>query len=176
MLIESTADAAPKEDTKMRKLILAAVALSGAATFSAAGTASAIQKTEHFAMVTTSTAASNPDYNVIATGAFDDYGTATHGPNGELNLTLSRGTVTLHGTKHHPRVTKLQTSSFCMQAASRVITYTVAQGTGAYKGISGSGRLTDNDTFLEPVVQGGCSPTFAAAQGFMNASGQVSLP
>ena len=160
----------------MRKLTLTVIAVSGAAAFSAASVATASTKTEHFTLITTSTIAGQPVYSVIATGAFIDGGTATHEGKGGLRLHLSSGTITLDGKRQHPRITKTETGTACMQTASTSISYTIAQGTGAYKGISGSGRATDNDTFVEQVVHGDCTSNFAAAQGIITASGAVSLP
>jgi hypothetical protein len=162
----------------MRNLIASVIAIAalGAASCATASAASASREVEHFTFVTTSTAAASPNYSVIATGAFIDGGTATHGSKGALILQLSSGTITLHGSKQHPRVTKTQTASACMQTESTTITYTVGQGTGAYQGISGSGSATDNASFVEQIVSGSCSSTFAAVQGSITASGPVSLP
>jgi hypothetical protein len=167
---------ATKEDTQMRKLTLAVIAVSVAAVFAAASAATASTKTEHFRLIVTSTTARQPVYSVIATGAFIDGGTATHEGKRALRLHLSSGTITLDAKKQHPRITKTKTATACMQTGSTRITYTIAQGTGAYKGISGSGRASDNDAFIEQVVRGDCSPNFTAAQGIITASGRVSLP
>lgn len=162
----------------MRKLILTltVIAVSGAAAIAAASNATATTKTEHFTLITTSTTTGPPVYSVIATGAFIDGGTATHEGKGGLRLHLSSGTITLDGKKQHPRVTKTETATACMQTASTSISYTIAQGTGAYKGITGSGRATDEDAFVEQALHGGCSTNFDAAQGAITASGAVSLP
>jgi hypothetical protein len=63
-----------------------------------------------------------------------------------------------------------------MQTASSRFSYTIVQGTGADKGISGSGRATEHDAFIEQVVHGSCSTNFAAAEGVITATGPVSLP
>jgi hypothetical protein len=165
----------PPRRTQMRKLTLTVITI-GAAAFAAASAATASTKTEDFTLMTTSTAAGKPVYSVIATGDFIDGGIATHVGKGGLMLHLSSGTITLDGKKESPRVTKTETATACMQTASTSITYTIGQGTGAYKGISGSGRATDNDTFVEQVVHGNCSTKFAAGQGRITASGPVSLP
>ena len=52
----------------------------------------------------------------------------------------------------------------------------IAGGTGAYKGISGSGRSTIHNTFVEQVVNGHCASAFTAVQSLITASGPVSLP
>jgi hypothetical protein len=160
----------------MRKLTLTVITVCGAAAFAAASAATPSTKTEHFTLITTSTTASKPVYSVIATGAFIDGGIATHGPKGRLTLHLSSGTITLDRKKPHQQGAKTETASACMQTASSRFSYTIAQGTGAYKGISGSGRATDHDAFVEQVVHGSCSNKFAAAQGVITATGPVSLP
>lgn len=159
----------------MRKLTLIVVAVCGAAVFAAASAASPNTKTEHFTLITTSTVASKPVYSVIATGAFIDGGMTTHGPKGSLTLHLSAGTITLERQKPHPHGTKTETATACMQTASSRYSYTIVQGTGAYKGISGSGRATDHEAFIEQAVHGGCAAHFAAAQGVITLTGPVSL-
>jgi len=160
----------------VRKLILIVAAVSGAATIATASAATGTTNTERFTLIATSTAAGPPVYSVIATGAFIDGGIAAHGRKGGLTLHLSSGTITLDRNKPHPQVTKTETATACMQTASSRFGYTIAQGTGAYKGISGSGHATDHDAFIEQVVQGDCSNKFAAVQGVITASGPVSLP
>lgn len=160
----------------MRKLILAVTIICGAATFAAANAATPSTKTEHFTLITTSTVASKAVYSVIATGAFIDGGIATHERKGGLKLHLTSGTITLVRRKPHPRVTKTETATACMQTASTRFTYTIVQGTGAYKGISGSGRATEHDAFIEHVVHGSCATNSAAAQGVITLTGTMSLP
>jgi hypothetical protein len=161
----------------VRKLILIVIAVSGAAAIATASAATGTTKTERFRLIDTSPAAGPPVYSVIATGAFIAGGTATGGNGtGVLTLHLSSGTITLEGKKQHRHLTKTETATACMQSTSSSITYAIAQGTGAYKGISGSGHATDNDAFVEQVVHGACSNKFAAVQGVITASGPVSLP
>lgn len=159
----------------MRKLTVTVISLCGAAAFAAASAASPSTKTEHLTLITTSTTA-RPVYSVIATGAFIDGGIATHERKGELTLHLSSGTISLTRTKPHPHVTKTQTATACMQTAHSTFSYTIVHGTGAYKGITGSGRATDHDALVEQVVRGNCSPNFAAAQGVITATGPMLLP
>jgi hypothetical protein len=160
----------------MRKLILAVAIICGAATFAAASAATPSTKPEHFTLITTSTVASKPVYSVIATGAFIDGGIATHGPKGRLTLHLTSGTITLERSKPHQHLAKTETATACMQTASSRYGYTIVQGTGAYKGISGSGRATDRGAAVERVVHGSCATNFAAAQGVITLTGTMSLP
>lgn len=163
---------------RMRNIIPVAGAAAAAAAIAITGAAGATAaiKNERFTLITTSTAATKPDYSVIATGAFIDGGIATHEPKGELTLHLTSGTITLDRKKPHPQTTKTETATACMQTASSRFSYTIASGTGTYKGISGSGRATEHDAFIEHVVHGSCSTNFAAAQGVITLTGTVSLP
>ena len=160
------------------KIILAAGALASAAAVAITGAVGATTptKNEQFTLITTSTTASKPVYSVIATGAFIDGGIATHERKDALTLHLSSGTITLERSKPHRQGTNTQTASACMQTASSRFSYTIAQGTGTYRGISGLGRATDHDAFIEQVVHGRCSTNFAAAQGVITLTGTVSLP
>ena len=152
------------------------VALSGAAAFAAANGATASTTTERFSLISTSTADGPPVFSVVATGAFVDGGTATHDGNGGLELQLSAGTIRLDGIVQQVRVTKTQTATACLQTAAKTISYTIGQGTGAYAGISGSGHARDEDVFVEPLVNGDCSPNPVAVQGTIAADGPISLP
>ena len=160
------------------KIILGAGALASATAIAIPGSAgaNAAIKNERFALITTSTAATKPDYSVIATGAFIDGGIATHERKGGLTLHLTSGTITLDRKKPHPQITKTETATACMQSTSSRFSYTIAQGAGAYKGISGSGRAGEHDAAIEQVVHGSCSTTFAAAEGVITLTGPVSLP
>lgn len=162
----------------MRKptLALTAMTVAGAVALASTSAATASTKSERFTLIATSTTDGPPDYSVVATGAFIDGGTATHEGKGVLLLHLTSGTITLDGTVQHHRITTTETATTCMQTAVTTISYTIAQGTGAYTGISGSGRVTDEDLFVEQLVHGECSPNVAAAQGTLTASGPVSLP
>ncbi len=160
----------------MRKLTLVVLTVCSAAAFAAASAAAPSTKTEHFTLITTSTAARKPVYSVIAAGGFIDGGIATHGRKGRLTLHLSSGTITLGRNKPHPRITKTKTATACMQSVSSRFSYNITQGTGEYKGISGSGRATEHDALVDQVVHGSCSSNFAAAQGVIRLTGTVSLP
>jgi hypothetical protein len=163
---------------RKRNIIPAAGAAAAVASIAITGPAgaTATAKNERFTLITTSTVATKPVYSVIATGAFIDGGIATHEPKGELTLHLTSGTITLGRKKPHPQGTKTETATACMQTASSRFSYTIAGGTGTYKGISGSGRATEHDAFIEQVVHGNCSTNFAAAQGVITLTGTVSLP
>jgi hypothetical protein len=163
----------------VRKLIpalTATVAASVTLTLMIAAGATATTATERFSFADTSTSAGPPAWSVIATGDFIAGGTAAQKTKGVLTLHFSAGTITLHTTKHHQKLSKNQTATACIQTSNSSGTYTIAGGTGAYRGISGSGRSTLHNTFVERVVNGQCSNAFTAVQSLITASGPVSLP
>jgi hypothetical protein len=163
----------------VRKLILAVtatVAASLAATLMIAASATATTHTERFSFADTSTSSGPPVWSVIATGDFLAGGKARAESKGVLLLNSPSGTITLHTTKHHQKLSKVQTATACIQTATSSGNYTIAGGTGAYHGISGSGRSTVDNTFVEQVVNGQCANTFTAVQSLITASGPVSLP
>ncbi len=128
----------------MRKLILAVattVAASIAPILMIATGASATTPRESFSFADTSTGDGPPAYSVIATGAFVAGGTATQESKGvPLTLRFPAGTITLHTAKRHKTLSKSQTATACLQTQTASGAYTITGGTGAYRGISGSGR------------------------------------
>lgn len=159
----------------MGKIISIATTLF-AATLASASVATAQTQTERFSLIDTSVSAAEPVFSVIATGAFADGGTAEKEGKGTLVLKLSAGTVTLRTDDHVTSTNKSETATTCLQTQAKRGSYTLVGGTGAYKGITGSGHATDDNTFVEALVHGDCSNSFAAVQGVIIASGPVSLP
>ena len=163
----------------MRKLILAfatIVAASLAPVLMSAAGATAATTTEHFSLADTSTSNGAPVWDVIATGAFTDGGTARKTSKGELTMRLASGTITLRLAKPHTTPTMSQTATSCIQTQTESGVYTIAGGTDAYEGISGTGRLTFHNTFVEHAVHGNCSSAYTAVQSIITASGTVTLP
>ena len=157
----------------MRKLIPAlAVAIAAAAP--AVSIATAHTATEHFSLIDTSTNPT-PVFSVIATGAFTDAGSATVPTKGVFVLHLSAGTITLHTQKKAAQGTKTETATACIQTQTMHGGYTISGGTGAYKGITGSGRAALVATFVEQVSKGTCASSFTAVQAILTASGPVTL-
>jgi hypothetical protein len=158
----------------MRKAI-AAVIVSAAASAAALGIASsaaASTSTEHFSLISVSTNESHIVYSVIATGRFTAGGTAAM-TGKKVTLRFQHGTITLNVTNRHHTVTSYPG---CLQTEASSGTYTIAGGTGAYTGISGSGKAAVHVTFVENTVNGTCSDNPAAIQAIITASGPVSLP
>jgi hypothetical protein len=162
----------------MRKLILAVtttIAVLAPALMLAAG-AGATTGSESFSLIDTSTA-DKPFFSVIATGAFVAGGTATRPSKGVLKLRFPDGTITLNFGKKHKVGTMHQTATACIETQTNTGGhFTIGGGTGAYKGITGSGRATGHSTFIEQVVHGRCANAFTAVQAIATASGPISLP
>jgi len=158
----------------MRKLI-PALAVAIAAAVPVVSIAAAHTDTERFSLIDTSATAPNPAFSVIATGAFTDAGTATVPSKGVFVLHLSAGTITLHTEKKAAHNTKTQTATACMQTQTKHGGYTIAGGTGAYQGITGSGRAALVATFVEQARNGTCASSFTAVQAIVTASGPVTL-
>jgi hypothetical protein len=162
----------------MRTMILASAAAAAAAValaITGAATATTNTKTEHFSFIQTQTSGNENLYSAIATGGVTDGGTALAGK-GTATLRFSRGTIKLatkHGQPHSNANLKL-----CLETYANSGTYTILSGTGAYKGISGSGKYTLHTTDVGPIINGKCSTTAngIADQGIIIASGPVSLP
>jgi hypothetical protein len=155
----------------VRKGTLVATAAATVAALTAT-TASASAATERFSFMGT---ISNGSYSVIATGAFTDGGTARV-RNGHGKLWLRDGTITLKTRHHKPKVHVDQTS--CVGEVTESGTYTLVGGTGAYKGIHGSGTLEGHYTAVGRKKDGACSMTThpAAAQLTLIGRGPITLP
>jgi len=159
----------------VRKLILAAAAIAVATALVITGAATATSTgTEHFSFIDTSNHGSDV-FSAIATGAFTGGGTATLAHHHPTIIRFPGGTITLK-TKPKAGTAKMTTGP-CLVNQSNSATYTITSGTGAYKGISGSGNTTIKLTLVEAMVNGKCSKSNASAvQAIATASGPVSLP
>ena len=162
----------------MLKLMLAAAAASLTAAFAIVSASGATPSTEHFSLIHASTNPS-PVFSAIATGAFTAGGTATETkrPTKEIIVRFPAGTITLTDSgSGRSRLKKLQTATACLQTKQASGAYTIAGGTGAYKGIGGSGTASRDETFVEAASGGSCAKAFLAIQATITASGPVSLP
>ena len=158
----------------MRKAIAAAalLAAAGAAALGIATSAAASTSTEHFSLISVSTSNSHVVFSAITTGRFTAGGKAVM-TGKVVTLRFPAGTITLNVTNRHRTITRYPA---CLQTEASSGTYTIADGTGAYNGISGSGKSTANITFVETMASGKCSDNTAAAQAIVTASGPVSVP
>jgi hypothetical protein len=153
----------------VRKSTLVAIAAAILAALTA--TASASAATERFSFMGT---VSDGSYSVIATGAFTDGGIARV-RNGHGTLWLRDGTITLKTRHRKPKVHIDETS--CVGEVTESGTYKLVGGTGAYKGIRGSGTLEGHYTAVGRKKDGVCSRTTdpAAAQLTLIGRGPITL-
>lgn len=156
----------------MKKLLAAAALMLALPAVAAARTG-----TEQFSFVTTSPV--GVTFNAIGTGVFGDGGIATFPTNKKSAGTIrfSRGTIKIKHFGGHAT----QSGSVSQCYFKQVTTgghYTILSGTGAYKGITGSGKATVTFLFVQPIVKGKCqqNATPLAVQGVIKASGKVVLP
>jgi hypothetical protein len=156
---------------------VAAIAVSGAMTASAAPTSArgAVSGTEQFQMMTTSGTGSTG--SVIASGVFTapavDH---EHQASNTATFTFSNGTILLK----HSNGTGTQSFNpkTCLLTINQHGTYKLLSGTGAYAGISGSGKYQLSILGIGASSGGKCAqnkPPVAFHQ-VINASGPVSLP
>jgi hypothetical protein len=168
----------------MRKVTVIATATAAAAALAVANLAAATSttKTETFTAITT-----NPGSGVaslIATGGFTAGGTDVidkkhmetfHFANGKFTLVIGKP-----GSKH----VSLNPTT-CLYTKTGSGTYTLTDGTGAYQGISGSGKISFTLRAVYALVKGKCPSsdqpganvsTQTAIQYIQTARGPVSLP
>lgn len=162
----------------MRKTTLAgaaAAAVAAALAITVAATASTSTRTEHFSFIDTSNNPKSHLYSAIATGAFTAGGTADLSGHGSPStMHFSDGTITFEAKL--PPLKTNGNAKLCLETTTDSGTYTILSGTGAYKGISGTGTSTLDFRAVGPIVNGKCSiPTTVADQNIITASGPVSL-
>jgi len=162
----------------MRKRIttMAIVGALAVATAATAATRPSATKTETFTAIDTSNTSQTA--TVIATGAFTDGGTFPINKATKNTIRLGRGTIQVRSHATQPPKTVINQSA-CLVTEHAAGTYTLSHGTGAYKGISGSGRFKQSASQVGPRVNGRCSFTSGspiASQQSVIAKGKVSLP
>lgn len=146
----------------------AALALTGAAFGARAA------RTEHFTFM--STAVTADKFSVIATGRFTAGGMATPLA-GTDTLRFPNGTITV-ASKNTSKPIYTANTNTCYETLSQRGSYTIAGGTGAYKGIAGSGTFTLSIREVGRVVNGKCNTKTSkrvASQGIITAHGPVTL-
>jgi hypothetical protein len=162
--------------TSLRRHWIAGAVATGTATIALTGAAfgSGASRPEHFTFM--STAVTADKFNVIATGAFTAGGTAT--PLAANNtLKFPNGTITVTSKSKGKPVYTANTKT-CYETLSQKGTYTITAGTGAYKGITGTGKFNLSIREVGPVVNGECdlkTSKRVASQGLITAAGPVTL-
>lgn len=145
---------------KTRVVLASTVAAAGIiagslATASASSATPAAAGTEHFSLMTTQPSASK--YVIIASGAFTAGGTDVSG-NKVDTAKFANGTFQIdHGTK--VKILKESVNpTTCLAEFVATAKFTLRKGTGAYKGISGSGTATIKDLEIAKSSGGKCNP------------------
>jgi hypothetical protein len=136
-------------------IAVAAVASgAGLASASATGAAAAKTGTEHFYLMTTQPSAAR--YEIIATGVFTVGGTDISGSKTDTARFANGSFKVNHGGALH--VIKQQFNpKTCFAVFEATSGITLSGGTGAYKGISGSGTATISEVAIGPKSKGTCN-------------------
>ena len=154
--------------------VIGAISVLLAAFLTDPASGSGTSRTEHFRFMSTSVPADK--FNVIATGAFTDGGTAT--PLDPSNkLTFPDGTINVASKSKGKPVTTANTKT-CYETLSDQGTYTITGGTGKYRGLTGSGTYTLEIREIGPKVNGKCDTQTSkrvASQAILKADGPVTL-
>lgn len=150
---------------------LVGITLSGAG-LAAASARPAVSGTLHFQIMTTS--ATSPRESIIATGVFTAGG-VDHSGNSADKVVFPGGTFRIkHSRGNGPQTFNSKT---CLFTLSQRGTYTLAHGTGRFKGIKGHGRYQISVMELAARSGGKCSQTKppVAFQLIIRASGPAKL-
>ena len=163
-----------KHSTATRLALVVAIAMAGLATTGVAF-GSGSSSLEHFTFMSTA-APTGETFSAIATGAFTDGGTATLlTKSGKLKL--RSGTIEV-STKQQGQPVLSANTKTCYEHLTEKGTYKIVGGTGAYKGIKGSGKFTLRIREIGPFVNGKCDLKTAkrvAGQAVITAAGPVTL-
>jgi len=141
--------------------------------------------TERF-VLSSDSAASNPDYSATASGLFADRGTFPGIGNGR-NASMAKlagGTfVVTHPSADAKTTLQTVNSHTCAVVFEQKGTFTVGKGTGAYKGITGYGTDTAHFTGMLPKdADGKCdtsasaSPVQGSTHAVITATGSILIP
>jgi hypothetical protein len=147
--------------TRIYKALLAAaasaaIAAIGVTAASAAASASpAASGTEHFSLMTTLPSSSK--YTIIASGVFTAGG-VDHQGNSTDTAKFANGSFKIHHGGGVKVVKEQINSKTCLGVAIIKVKFTLGGGTGAYKGLSGSGTATINDLAIFQRSKGRCNP------------------
>lgn len=121
----------------------------------AASTAAASKGTEQFYLMTTLPSASQ--YQVIVTGLFTASGVDISG-NTTDTVRLPGGTFKVHHGGNIHIIKESVNPKTCVAMFEGTAGLTIGNGTGKYKGISGSGKATISSLFLARRTKGVCNP------------------
>lgn len=131
------------------------VGVAGPASASTRPASPAVSGTEHFYLMTTQPSTSR--YTIIATGVFTVGGTDRSGSKADL-IRLPGGTFKIqHGGPFHIVKQQLNQKT-CLGRLEATARFTVGNGTGAYRRISGSGKAVISSMFIARRSKGACNP------------------
>lgn len=167
----------------MRKMIIAATVTAAAATLAVASIATATSTTKPETFIAMTTDPGSGVASLIATGGFTAGGTMTTGTH-KLTFRFANGKFTLVISRPGSKHVSLNPTT-CLYTKAGSSTYTLTGGTGAYQGISGSGKISFTLRAVYALVKGKCPSSDqpganvsaqTAIQYIQTASGPVSLP
>jgi hypothetical protein len=147
--------------TAMRKTIAVLAATTGAtvlvtgAGLAAASARPASSGTEHFSLMTTQPSARK--YTVIASGVFTAGGVDTSG-NTTDTARFANGSFKIHHGGKFKILKEQVNEKTCLAVFEAKASITLGSGTGAYKGISGSGSALINEVAIFRRTKGSCNP------------------
>jgi hypothetical protein len=163
----------------MRRTLVALTALVGAGaaltglTLASASASPAAVPVEHFRII--STAATSTRLSTLATGDFTAGGYEV--PGNVVSGYATDKTVLSGGTfrvRRHVTSETLPVPAGCLFSESQRGTYSLSHGTGAYRGISGSGTFNITITAIYArLASGGCGTRFAVFQQLTYEGGTV---
>jgi hypothetical protein len=138
--------------------VVVAAMVAGGTGLAVAGTSRvrvAVSGTEHLSLMTTLPNASK--FVVIASGVFTAGGTDVSGGSIDVVKTPAGSFKLNHGGAVHVLKERFSRKT-CLAVFAATAKFTLEGGTGAYKGISGSGKGLINETFIARRSKGQCNP------------------
>lgn len=164
---------------KTRVVLAGTVAAAGIiagslATASASSATPATSGTEHFSLMTTQPSASK--YVIIAHGVFTAGGVDISGSSTDT-AKFGNGSFKIHHGAKVKIVKEQFNPNTCLEEFIAKAKFTLGGGTGAYKGISGSGTATITDLGIAKQSNGKCNQNANPAHNeeTINATGHVKL-
>jgi hypothetical protein len=163
--------------------VLAAAA--SAALLSAPWALASMSGTQRFVLTTRSTAA-NPVYQAVATGVISASGTmqaTSTASNAPLKAKFPKGTFMLNEVSAGRQSGTINPSTCAAVYTDTGLKYKLSNGTGSYKGITGTGTANLKFTGTLPKLSNGkcnesssATPMAGTALSVVHASGPVTLP
>lgn len=167
------------------KAAAALAAVASAALFTAGWSSGGTSGTQSFVLTTRSTAP-NPVYHAVASGVFSATGTmqaTSTASNAPLKARFPGGTFMVDEVSPGRQSGTINPSTCAAVYTDTGLKYKISNGTGKYKGITGSGTATLKFTGTLPKLSNGkcnestnATPVAGTAYSVVHASGPVTLP